>query len=105
MFRSRQLKASSPAEFLLECGRALYAKVRRGVGIDDAAKQSQSPLDYCALALAFVRSSDLLKLRAMVEDWTCERIARELGMTRTEIETGSLALVSPDFFVFIPIIS
>ena len=67
------------AESLLELGRRIRRPVRQGTGIEDVSQEFHVDRDYCQLALEFVSSSDLLKLRALVEDWPLERIAEQLG--------------------------
>lgn len=64
----------------LGVGEVVRRYCRRGVPVLDAARQLQSTTDYCQLALAFTGSSDLLKLRALVEDWSVERIMGELAV-------------------------
>ena len=65
---------SNCAESLLGVGQAAGRCVRRGVPVDDVARRLHCPSDYCRLALAFTASSDLLKLRSMVENWSVTRI-------------------------------
>lgn len=67
------------AEFLLECGRIYRKRMRRGDGTGEASGQLLMHPRFCRLALAFAGSSDVLKLRAMVEDWPLPRIRRELS--------------------------
>ena len=74
-----QLVAENTAELLLELGRRARKEIRRGAGIEEASGQLGITTRYCELALAFVCSSDLTKIRAMLEDWSAERIVQELG--------------------------
>ena len=66
------------AELLLELGRGLMKRIRCGAGIEEAASQVRTASDNCLLALEFVRSRDVVKFRAMVEDWSRDRIVAEL---------------------------
>ena len=66
------------AESLLKLGRRIRRQVRQGTGIADLSQEFQVDRDYCQLAVEFASSSDLLKLRALVEDWPLERIAQQL---------------------------
>lgn len=83
MARSREnLQATQPAnwtEWLLTLGRRVHKQIRRGAGIEEVSRRTQASLDTCKLGLVFYRSSDLVKLRAMVEDWSRERLVLELG--------------------------
>jgi hypothetical protein len=67
------------AELLFAVGGRVRKQIKRGAGLEEVSKRFESTPDYCELALTFFRASDLLKLRAMVEDWPLERIACELG--------------------------
>ena len=81
MTRICKCKASWPtnwAESLLGVGQAVGRCVRRGVPVQDVARRLQCTTDYCRLALAFTASSDLLKLRSMVENWSVQRITGAL---------------------------
>ena len=91
------------AELLLECGRFVHHQVHRGIEIKQVSEQLQATPDHCVLALAFAISSDVLKLRAMVEDWSYERIACELQITPCGCGAASVALISPGLFAFIPL--
>ena len=66
------------AEALLELGRRVRRQLRHGAEIEDAGEEFKLPRE-CRMALEFVCSSDVLKLRALVEDWPLDRIAQELG--------------------------
>ena len=66
------------AESVLQLGRRIRRQVRRGAEIEEVSNEFQVHRDYCQFALEFVGSSDLLKLRALVEDWPLERIAQQL---------------------------
>ena len=85
MLRShRQNVFSLPAnwaELALETGRHVRSQIRRGRRIEDVACDMELMPDDCALSLQFLTSSDRLKLRAMVEDWSPERFVAELGDT------------------------
>ena len=81
------------AEFLLECGRIYRVRMRRGAGTGEASRQLLQHPRFCRLALEFAGSSDVLKLRAMVEDWPLARICQELSC-RTRHRT--LAVVMRD---------
>ena len=77
------------AESLLELGRRIRRQVRQGTGIADLSQEFQVARDYCQLAVEFVSSSDLLKLRALVEDWPLERITQQLRGPASSISEGT----------------
>ena len=83
MARSREnLQATQPAnwaEWLLTLGKQVHKQIRRGAGIEEASRRTQASLDSCKLGLVFYRSNDSVKVRAMVEDWSRERLLLELG--------------------------
>ena len=83
MLRSREVDQRDAlrnwAEFLLDLGRRVRKQIHRRATIGEASRQLGAALDCCRLAVAFVYSSDLTKLQAMVEDWSLERISRELA--------------------------
>jgi hypothetical protein len=89
MARSREnLQATQPInwpEWLLTLGKRIHREIRRGAGIEEASKRLQSSLDTCKLGLVFYRASDVVKFRAMVEDWSRERMVLELGGVRRAI--------------------
>ena len=64
-------------ELLSDQARRLREQMRRGAGLEEASQELQLRLDQCRLALTFADSEDLLKLRAMVEDWPRDRIEAE----------------------------
>ena len=66
-------------ELVIDFGRCLQKRMRSGAGLREASERLQSTSAYCHLALAFASANDLIKLRALVEDWSLERIAEELG--------------------------
>ena len=57
----------------------MQKQIRRGAGIEEASGILRVLPSHCALGLAFFRATDLLKLDAMVEDWSPDRIVWELG--------------------------
>ena len=82
MTRSREDQKSEPAnwaEWLLDLGKQVNRQIRRGAGIEEVTRRLQTTIDTCKLGLVFYRTSDLVKLRAMVEDWSRERLILELG--------------------------
>ena len=90
--QSNQLAVSETcAELLLEVGRRVRKHIRYGAAMADVAKLAEFPVDYCQLALAFACASDLVKLRASVEDWPWERIARELETESVEVSRQPVA--------------
>ena len=104
MCRTLRTTESDPptnwAEALLELGRAGCKQLRHGAGIEQVSRRFQSTPDTCQLALEFRNATDLLKLRAMVEAWSRERIVRELAevaghaaQARTSSEHSSRAAV------------
>ena len=90
--RSNQLAVSETcAELLLEVGRRVGKHIRHGASFADVAELVEFPADYCHLALAFACASDLVKLRALVEIWPWERIARELETESVEVSRQPVA--------------
>ena len=100
MPRSREAEpTTSPvnwAERLLELGKCVSKQIRRGAGIEEASRRLLSDPDQCKLALVFFKSSDVVKFRAMVEDWTWARLVSELGglnrveKRKEEVGSGSI---------------
>jgi hypothetical protein len=77
-------KSDAPAnwaEWLLTVGKFVRKHIRRGAGIEEVATRLQVEEDTCKLAVVFFESSDSLKLRAIVEDWTWARLVSELAGT------------------------
>ena len=70
---------SSWAEWLMDLGKEVNKQIRGGAGIEEVARRLQNSLDTCKLSLVFYRSSDVVKVRAMIEDWSRERLVQELG--------------------------
>ena len=66
----------------MDVGRAVRKQLRRGDEIKEVARQLDCPCGFCKLALAFVNASDLLKFRAIVEDWPLKQVIEELGFAR-----------------------
>jgi hypothetical protein len=66
------------AEALLELGSRVRRQLRQRAETDHACEELNMP-GGSRLALEFVCSTDQLKLRALVEDWSLGRIAQELG--------------------------
>jgi hypothetical protein len=64
---------------VIDFGRRLQKKIRGGAGLEEASQRFHSTSAYCHLAITFAGTSDLIKLRAMVEDWSLDRIVEELG--------------------------
>lgn len=82
MNRQREKNVALPAncaEWLLELGKCVNRQMRRGAGIEEVAQQLFANPVHCKLALVLYRASDVFKLRAMVEDWSWERLVSELG--------------------------
>lgn len=82
MGRSREQKNSQPAnwaEWLLDLGKNVHREIRSGAGIEEVARNCQNSLDTCKLSLVFYRTCDVVKVRAMIEDWSRERLVTELG--------------------------
>ena len=77
---SQKGQPKSLAEIICNEGRSIRRHMRCGAGIEEAAKALHLSPAACAIALRFCSSSDLLKLRAMVEDWSLPRIVVELGL-------------------------
>jgi hypothetical protein len=66
-------------ELVIDFGRRIQKKIRGGAGLEEVSRRTRSTTPYCNLAIAFANASDLIKLRAMVEDWSLDRIADEIG--------------------------
>ena len=82
MSRTRESTHTQPAnwaEWLLDLGKKVDTQIRRGAGIEEVSRKLQNTLDSCKLSLVFYRSSDVVKLRAIVEDWSRDRLVLELG--------------------------
>jgi hypothetical protein len=82
MARSREKRDTQPvnwAEWLLDLGKQVNRQIRRGAGIEEVSRRFQTTVDACKLSVVFFRSSDLLKVRAIVEDWSRDRLITELG--------------------------
>jgi hypothetical protein len=82
MRRSREHPQTLPAswaEWLLDVGKRAHKLIRSGAGIEEVSRKLQTTSDTCQLSLVFVAASDLVKLRAMFENWTRERLILELG--------------------------
>lgn len=75
----RFVSIKNPAEVLVDLGDALRSLMRRGAPLEDAAMLLGLPAECCQLALEFRDAPDQVKLRAMVEDWPTEQIARALS--------------------------
>ncbi len=71
------------AEWLHDLGKCVNKQMRRGAGIEEVARLLFANPQHCKLALVFFRAADVLKLRAMVEEWNWERLISELGGSRT----------------------
>jgi hypothetical protein len=82
MERTRENPHTQPAnwaEWLLDLGKQVNKQIRNGAGIEEASRRLQNSLDTCKLGLVFYRTSDVVKVRAMIEDWSRERLVLELG--------------------------
>ena len=80
--RSEQQRATQPttwSEWLLELGKQVERALKRGADIEEVSRKFQSSTETCKLALVFRRSSSVIRLRAMVEDWTREKLITALG--------------------------
>lgn len=67
------------AEFCLAVGRLLKRLVRRGVRIETLARQYHISVSEGLSAVQYADSSPAMILRALIEDWTWDRIKRHLG--------------------------
>jgi hypothetical protein len=74
-----QVQPANWAEWLLDLGKRVNRQIRDGAGIEEVSRRFQNTLDTCKLSLVFYRTSDLVKVRAMIEDWSRERLVLELG--------------------------
>ena len=64
-------------ELLSDQARLLREQMRGGAGLEEASRELHLSLDQCRLAIALDESEDVLKLRAIVEDWPRDRIEAE----------------------------
>jgi hypothetical protein len=69
-------------ELVIDFGRRIQKKIRGGAGLEEVSRRSRSTAPYCQLAVDFANASDLIKFRAIVEDWSLDRIADELGQSQ-----------------------
>jgi hypothetical protein len=82
---------STWAEWLLELGKKADREIRRGAGLEEVTRKLQSSGDTCKLAIVFYRSDIVTRFRALVEDWSRERMVSELGqLYRAEEEWSRL---------------
>src|SRR5262245_32268871 len=82
-----QAQPANWAEWLLDLGKRVNRQIRRGAGIEEVSRRLQNTLDTCKLSLVFYRSSHLVTVRAMIEDWSRERLLLELGgIYRTSLQ-------------------
>ena len=79
------------AEWLLKLGKRVNCELRRGVGIQEVSRLVESNTDTCKLGFVFYKSCDLVKLRAMVEDWSRDRLVTELGGMFRQASTRQIA--------------
>lgn len=84
---SRMAGSRNWAELLLDLGRGLQRRMGQARGREVAVRLCSAPR-YFRLAIEFAGASDVLKLRAIVEDWPRERIADELER-RTAVASRS----------------
>lgn len=66
------------AEFCLAVGRLLRRLVRRGMRIETIARQYHVSVAECMSAIQYADSPPKMILRALVEDWTWDKIKRHL---------------------------
>jgi hypothetical protein len=66
-------------EIMIDFGRQIQKKISGGAGLEEVSRRSRSTVAYLQFAVAFVRASKLIQFRAIVEDWSLDRIAEELG--------------------------
>ena len=78
---ARESVPANWGELLDDLGRGVKKQISQGAGTDEIPGQSQAAPEYHRLALAFVNAPDVLKLRAMVENWPLNRIVQELART------------------------
>jgi hypothetical protein len=71
---NRLAKPERP-EFLLDLGHYIRRQQRAGVAVESLAWRWGVSAELLRLAVAFTRTSDGVKFRALVEDWSLERIA------------------------------
>lgn len=78
-FESQTAQPRNWAEWLLDLGKNVNKQIRSGAGIEEASERLKCTVDSCKLSLVFFLATDVVKLRAMVEDWSRERLVEELG--------------------------
>lgn len=69
-------------ELVIDFGRRVQKKMRSGAGLEEVSRRVRSTMPYCQLAVDFAGASDLVKFRAIVEEWSLDEIAAELGQTQ-----------------------
>jgi hypothetical protein len=74
----RQLLCDSPGECLLRLGRLVDFLNRHGSHPGEVAGELKIGRHVCSLAVTFLRASDRLKLRALVEGWNLLKIRSSL---------------------------
>ncbi len=65
-------------EFLLRLGSLVRFLTRHGAGLSQTAGEIGYGEKLCTLAITFAVAPDVLKLRALVEDWNVLKIRSEL---------------------------
>ena len=76
--------AVSPAERLIRLGNLSRFLVRHGATYEQVAKDLGIGKKLCELAVSFATASDLLKLRALFENWTSLKIRAQLSVLATQ---------------------
>ena len=66
------------ADWLLDLGKRVQLHMCRGAGIEEASRKYRTSIDTCKLAIAFFCTRDVVKLQAIVEDWSRDRLQGEL---------------------------
>jgi hypothetical protein len=69
-----RIRKPERSEFLLDLGRAVQRTQRHGIPLLKLARSSPTTSDLLTLADAFARASEVIKFRAIVEDWTLAQI-------------------------------
>ena len=82
--QTEAMRAFTVAEFYLAIGRAVRYLLRHGWPMDTVAGRIGLPTSECHLALKYADSPDVLKLRALVENWSWEKIKQSVVLVRTQ---------------------
>ena len=78
--QQRTEAAVTPAEYFLTLGKIVKRFERGGVSLDSICRRIGLPVAECLLARLYAESPDSLKLRALVEKWSWQRIMEQVRL-------------------------